>query len=95
MAEIDREEIRASLESLRGEIGRLAPGPMKSSSWSAHANWKSSSASLNGDFSLTSQVRQPADAAAEVASLAGEAKYDRFLTVARTLSATLQEGRKF
>lgn len=80
MAIQDVETIRGLLEGLRTDLTRVSQQSlMKSSSWSAHANWKSSGALLPGDFALSSSMRQPIERAAELEKIAQDLQSERFL----------------
>lgn len=83
------EEIKFALDGLRADVGKLSGVQKASSSWSAHANWKSSSASLPGDYSLSSSLVRPHDQAAKLEELADETKHDHLLKVTQSLSAIL------
>ena len=91
MAGTNIEEIKMELDSLRATVGKLSGLQLasKSSSWSAHANWKSTSASLPGEYSYSSSLVRPNDQASKLEELADEAKHDRLLKVTQSLSDIL------
>ena len=92
MAITNIEEVKVALESLRADVGKIAGMQKASSSWSAHANWKSSSAALPGDYSISSSLVRPHDQAAKLEELADETKHERLLKVTQSLSSILVRG---
>lgn len=91
--EMNRDAILTVLEGVRADVSRLSPAGerMKSSSWSAHANWKSSSASLAGDFTLESRMVLPVDSAINLEAIARDSGSERFLEVTRSLTESLRQ----
>lgn len=83
------DEIKFALEGLRADVSKIAGIQKASSSWSAHANWKSSSAALPGDYSISSSLVRPNDHAAKLEELADETKHERLLKVTQSLSDIL------
>jgi hypothetical protein len=88
MPQID--EIRNDLASLRSELGLGRVNPKASSEWSAHANWKSNSVNLKGDFEIRSQLTNVAKTE-HLEHAIKDASSARFVEVAKEISALVRE----
>ncbi len=95
----DVNEIKAELFALRSQIGRISGGLggtlRASSSWSAHANWKSSS-KLIGDFDIQSTLSLPEGVGTptEFVKLMGDASSENLLEVAKSLTSLMADKTK-
>ncbi len=85
----DIESVKLVLDGIRTDVARLSLGQKASSEWSAHANWKSSSAALPGDYSISTSLVRPHDSAAKLEELADEARHERLVRVTQSLSEIL------
>ncbi|HIK18774.1 MAG TPA: hypothetical protein IGS53_26305 [Leptolyngbyaceae cyanobacterium M33_DOE_097] len=100
MPEISSEELRNELTALRADVGKITAAqlnqinPRADSEWSAHGNWKSTSASLPGDFEVRSALKlaEGVEVRPELQQLMSDASSTRLQSVAGNLSRIMTGG---